>query len=532
MGSPSDRFVIVGAGLSGLTAAAYLSRKGHPVTLLEKTARCGGLLNSFSREGFTFDTGARSIENAGVVKPLLKDLGIELELFDSPVTVGFESELLSFEEEEDLSEYISLLKRLFPDEEQHIQKISRKIKKVMRSMDAIYGFDNPVFKEDFTKDKRYLLTQILPWFGKFILAIRHMNVLDEPIESYLRRFTDDQALIDLIDQHFFKMTPTFFALGYFYVYRDYLYPKGGTGSLAKGLSEKILSQGGEIRTKTEVRGIDTQKKILIDQRENEIPYDRLIWGADLKLLYSLIDTESLPPAIKTDFTETKQRIFASRGGDSVFSVYLGVDLPPDYFSKISHGHFFYTPRKSGLGELHKSELQTILDNFNDTPKEDILSWVSTYCDLNTYEISIPSLRDPELSPVGKTGLIISILFEYDLVKKIAEARWYDEFKIAVEDQMITVLSNSVYQGLTDHILLRFSSTPLSYLKRYGCSEGGITGWTYERPVPVVDRLIQMPRSIKTPIPDILQVGQWAYSPAGIPTAILTGWYAADLILKS
>jgi len=41
----------------------------------------------------------------------------------------------------------------------------------------------------------------------------------------------------------------------------------------------------------------------------------------------------------------------------------------------------------------------------------------------------------------------------------------------------------------------------------------------------------MASSVKTPIPDILQTGQWVYSPAGIPTAVLTGWLAAQSIIK-
>ena len=67
MSENEHRTVIVGGGMSGLTAAVYLSRKGHEVLLLEKNKECGGLLNSFSREGFTFDAGARSILNAGVI---------------------------------------------------------------------------------------------------------------------------------------------------------------------------------------------------------------------------------------------------------------------------------------------------------------------------------------------------------------------------------------------------------------------------------------------------------------------------------
>lgn len=37
-------YVIAGAGLSGLTAAAYLARAGYSVLVLEKTSALGGLL--------------------------------------------------------------------------------------------------------------------------------------------------------------------------------------------------------------------------------------------------------------------------------------------------------------------------------------------------------------------------------------------------------------------------------------------------------------------------------------------------------
>ncbi|MFW9981551.1 MAG: oleate hydratase, partial [Candidatus Thorarchaeota archaeon] len=72
MSDNNNRTLIVGGGMAGLTAAVYLARAGHDVLLLEKNKECGGLLNSFQREGFTFDAGARSILNAGVIHPMLK----------------------------------------------------------------------------------------------------------------------------------------------------------------------------------------------------------------------------------------------------------------------------------------------------------------------------------------------------------------------------------------------------------------------------------------------------------------------------
>ena len=45
------------------------------------------------------------------------------------------------------------------------------------------------------------------------------------------------------------------------------------------------------------------------------------------------------------------------------------------------------------------------------------------------------LRDPALAPAGKTGVIVSTLMDYRLVKAIAEAGWYPAFKALCEEQM-------------------------------------------------------------------------------------------------
>jgi len=44
-------------------------------------------------------------------------------------------------------------------------------------------------------------------------------------------------------------------------------------------------------------------------------------------------------------------------------------------------------------------------------------------------------------------------------------------------------------------------------------------------------MLNMKESVKTPIPDVFKVGQWAASPAGLPTCILTAKLAADMTGK-
>jgi all-trans-retinol 13,14-reductase len=531
MNDSKHQIVIVGAGMAGLAAAAYLSRAKYDVLLIEKNKEIGGLVNTIERDGFFFDTAARSIENSGIIKPFLKDLGINLEITNSPISVGIESEVINIRSKDSLFDYKNLLEKLYPEKIEDIQRIVSFMEKMMKDMAILYGIDNPLLK-DLKKDKKYLFKELLPYLGKFLLTVRRMNRLDEPVEEFLEKMSSYRPLTDIIDQHFFKNTPTSFAMGYFYVYLDYIYPKGGTGQLPKAIEQKVIEWGGKIQTETEISKIIPSMNQVIDIDGNLYPYDYLIWCADLKTLYKRLDTDNLEDKISRKIENQKEKFISNRGGDSVFSLFIGVDEPPKKYKSISHGHFFYTPSKKGLGEVNRSVLNSLLENFENTPKEEILKWLDKFCKLNTYEISIPVLRDPSLAPEGKTGLIISILVEYDLFKKVQEASWYEEFKTEVENGVLDTISNSIYPGIKEKILFKFSSTPISISKIAGSSEGAITGWSFEKQIPVVNNLLKIFKSVLTPIPKVLQAGQWVYSPSGIPIAILTGLLSAKKVMKN
>ena len=173
----------------------------------------------------------------------------------------------------------------------------------------------------------------------------------------------------------------------------------------------------------------------------------------------------------------------------------------------------------------------MLGNWESISKEEILDWLERFCRLNTYEISIPVLNDPDAAPAGKTGIIASFLFDYELIKRIEKDGWYEEFKSAVEEKIPTVLSESIYPDLNGHIIFKFSASPLTLQKWSGSSEGAIVGWSFEEPIPLNSSMLNMKDSVKTALPDIYKAGQWAASPAGIPTCILTSKLAADLVYK-
>jgi len=229
--------IVVGGGIAGLTSAAYVARQGHRVLIIEKNAECGGLTNSFTRNGFRFEAGIRALENAGIILPMLKELGIQMEFVKSHVSVGLENEILHIEDISSLTGYRNLLVRFYPDSESEIDHLMRVIRKVMKNMDVLYGLENPNFKDMFG-DREYLFNELLPWLPKFLLTIGKINRMNMPVESYLRTIISNPSLLDIVAQHFFKNTPTFFALSYFSLYLDYFYPKGGVGKLSEALKDK------------------------------------------------------------------------------------------------------------------------------------------------------------------------------------------------------------------------------------------------------------------------------------------------------
>jgi len=529
--------IIVGGGIAGLTAAAYLTKAGQSVILFEKQSKVGGLVQTFQRDGIYFDGGLRSIENSGIVFPMLKQLGIDIEFNKSNISIGIADNVLKLTDKESVTEYEAFLIAQYPENASDIKAIIGKIKKIMGYMNVLYGIDNPAFL-NINEDKKYLLKVILPWMFKFIFTINKIKKLNEPVEVYLKRFTKNQALIDIIAQHFFQKTPASFALSYFSLYLDYHYPKGGTATLIEKMETYILAHGGIIKTAVTIENLNPEEKYVMDNLGNRYDYKNLIWAGDLKQLYNCIPVEKLnDPKLVRKIKEKRSLLKDLRAGDSVFTVYLSVNENKEYFSNICTGHFFYTPDKRGLSIVQKSDIEEFLnmktiqpDNFE--LKNKIKKYLENYFRLNTFEIAIPVLRDADLAPESKAGLIISLLYDYSLAKKIDDFGWTKEIKEFLEQITIQILEESIFPGIKEKVIGCFSSSPLTIEKLTGNTEGGITGWAFTNPyIPIETRMLSIAKSVETPLPSIFQAGQWVYSPSGLPISILTGKLASDKVLK-
>jgi phytoene dehydrogenase-like protein len=129
--------IVVGGGMAGLTSAAYLSKAGYKVLVCEKEKKVGGLVNSFDYKGFTFDGGIRAIENSGIVLPMLRQLGLEIDFVRNVVSIGIENEVIRIDSNDSLKDYQTLLSNKFPDNVDDIEKIMNEIKRIMKYMDIL-----------------------------------------------------------------------------------------------------------------------------------------------------------------------------------------------------------------------------------------------------------------------------------------------------------------------------------------------------------------------------------------------------------
>lgn len=146
-------FVVIGAGISGITSAITLAQNGYQVALVEKAEHTAPLLRGFSRRGIHFDSGFHYSGGLGAGEPLdlfLRYLGLSDRITSYPFAAeGFD--LFScgrpdfeFQLPTGYARIEEKLGAAFPDERTAIQSYLEQV----RSIGATMPYLNPAAEID------------------------------------------------------------------------------------------------------------------------------------------------------------------------------------------------------------------------------------------------------------------------------------------------------------------------------------------------------------------------------------------------
>lgn len=461
--------VVIGAGLSGLVTAAYLSQAGVRVLVCEQGAQVGGLFNSFQRQGFHFDGGIKAAVNSAVLLPMLAQLGVleQLQLERSPIAMVLGGRTQPITNKREMADYFELLISLFPIEQTGLRRILRDTNRLYDILDGMLNYPPPNF--DLPGEGKQARAAWSREYGKKMLRFPQvMGFFNKELLPYLRRHLHDPHLINLVSDLFPEGTSVFFGLGYFRLFLDYYYPRDGMAAIPRALAQAIRGWGGEILLNARVEQVLLKEGRACGVRLSngeEISAETVVAASSLKQALTRLLPESQLP---TSFAKKLNRAEVSQ---SVFNVFLGLDCPPEALNLPAYAHFFYHPDLRGI-DAH--DRLTLPDYFAHVPQE----------------ISVPCVANPALAPAGKTGINLSAMTVWDY-----QGSWerdpvdYQRRKEEYAWQMVHSVEQLI-PGLSDHIELMFAATPRTIHRYTSNQDGAIMGWSY-------DRKRTMPRGISS-----------------------------------
>jgi len=480
------RVIIIGAGMGGLTAAAYLAKAGMDVQIYEQHHLPGGYISSFSRKDFTFPAGPTSFVSNGIVFQILAELGLDN-------NIHFERVMHQMSWDETDVPFLTptqtrdALVKAFPHERRALHKFFRWVAIGERGFrgQSESGLYFSGGKGVFGKIlKMGIKNPLFPWANA--VAKGQTN------RSLYARFFKDERLIHMLGNLAYPVMAGPFTLGLWATYfGDYFTPTGGMQGFSNALVRYIKDHGGQLHLN---RRVD---KILVEDGAargvklsdgNEVRADWVVSAADMRgTMLDLLGSDHLQVA-------TVEKLEAGQPSESILAVFLGLD--------------------------DSREIAASLARFQ-------ASHVSYHhADGSCTQLALLTKDDPSIAPHGKSALWIGKLENYQDWEGLDQQAYRQ--KKEEQTQFLIQKAEEFIPHLSQHIEVCEAATPLTYERYTANWRGAISGWSWDPArAPKADFVAE------AGVKNFYCVGHWVFKPAGVPAAMITSWYIArDILAKS
>lgn len=505
------KVLIIGSGMAGLTAGAYLAKAGYKVTVYEQFPTPGGVTATIRQDGYGWDIGPLLLEGfapGDKGRLILEELGVsgqvpslhEDRLLSMPQFMLQKPDVYAgpyWRREE--------LKKLFPGESAALDRYYRFYNRMISLMSLARRAENARGLEALLLKVRMLIAfqgvkEKVNWNGSQLMDHYFQSTVLKTfflgiVADYVTEPSEFPALgvpsIHL-ETAFDKRIPTF--PGTRSAQTAYTYILGGCQSLVDAVQSVILANGGEVLTNTAVKRI-----LVVDGRAAGVELEGgrveradlvLASGGMKEVFFDLVGRENIPG-------ELAAQIESNRLMESVLMVHLGIDFDPRPYQPAALCYYYKTD------DLEKA-VQRLRSGDYHEGNEGFLVYV-------------PSLHSPSLAPEGRYALTIYTVAPDTL----AEGTWAER-RDEMADKLVAEAEAHI-PGLGLHAQTRLVMTPEDFRKRTHLKHHSFGGMP-----PVIGN---KPPAHKTPIPGLWFIGSQSESTGGVCNVMTGAQKVAKRILN-
>lgn len=485
----SSKITIFGAGIASLSAASFLAKAGHQVTILEKNDSVGGRARQFQAQGFTFDMGPSWYWMPEVFENFYQKFGhtasdfYDLKRLDPSYRIYWEDNGFT-DVPASIDELKAWFEELEPGSGKHLQTFLD---------EAAYkykvGMEEMVYKPGLS------VTEFVDW--KVIKGAFHLHLLKD-FASYIRKYFSHPKILSLLEFPVLflgalpKETPALYSLmNYADLQLGTWYPMGGMHKIIEAFAAVAREQGVEIITDAEVIKLDHDGKKVTKAYTKDGAYEADIFlsGAD----YEHTDQRLLKGISNYDEQYWDKRVMAP----SCLLYYVGVDQQVDGLKH--HNLFFDAPFDQHGQEIYKD------------PK-----WPEN----PLFYVCCPSKTDPSVAPEGKENLFMLIPLAPNLQDDLAAHDRYFDLVCARIEQRTGI-------DIKPNILYKRSYCIDNFKADYHAFKGNAYGLANT----LKQTAILKPKLVHKTLKNFYFTGQLTVPGPGVPPSIISGEVVAGLINK-
>lgn len=498
--------VIIGAGLGGLSCAAYLAKAGFAVTVIEQHAIPGGYATAFSRrDDFIFEVSLHgtSIHNNSSAR-ILTELGVLERLQLVPLPEVYRLKAKNYDlavPQRDPEGYIRMLADLFPAEARGIRRF------VKDSLTLNREVNDYCRRREFTKP-----------LAKVLIPIKYptmWRIRNKSLETLLKEYVQANDLINLLGGlwSYYGLPPSKLSAFYYtnatgdYLQNGSYYIRPRSQELSDALAAIILENGGRIIYNRKVASILLVKKAaraVAMADATTLTCRAVVSNASvLATMGKMLPAGSLPRSYR-------QRLGNYRPSISSFIVWLGLAQKVD------------TPART---------FSTHVSCGND-PEEDYRACESGDVERGPFIVCNYDNIYPGYSKPGRTSIMILFLCGYQPWESFAgdyrrgRKMAYRKEKQRWADILVQRAEAAVIPGLGRLIAVQDAATPLTNERFTGSTKGAIYGFEQALNNAYLNRIPN-----RTPIKNLYLAGAWGFPGAGFTGVLLSGEMTFHTILK-